>query len=191
MRVLTDGYMSLTHAVNDDEGRRIHVTTIHSWDQPGPAYVLLAVASVANPFPLYVSKSEGVVRLTGDNVPMTDDPEQAEVHTEKHAHWMVNWSEGRFVAIPFSVASKLFALADTEQSLRGEIGDYQALIKGAVLPVDHTYEGDPAEQAKLTIDTADFEPHEGGPATIAFFEIDPKYAVVDKAWLAERLGVDE
>jgi hypothetical protein len=164
------------------------VTTIHDWNQPAPAYVLLAVASIAQPFPLYASKTEGVVRLTGDSVPMTDDPEEAEVHSEKHAHWMVNWSEGRFVAIPFSVASKMFALADTERSQRGEIADYQNLIRGAVLPVDHGYEGDPEEQAKLTIDSVDFGPEEGGPGSVAFFELDPKYVVVDKAWLEERLA---
>lgn len=158
--------------------------TIERWDSQEPAWVLLEAAAAGAPL-AYGLGYAGAGSMK--NLLTTHDPEAAEVMPFKDAQQLAAWSEGRFYPLPFWVASKLFDAAENERSLRGEIMDYQNMIRGAALPVDHGGDGD--EPAKLTIDSVDFEPHEGG-GSIAFFELDPRFVVVERAVFDEMYARD-
>lgn len=159
------------------------MATIHNWNGPGRAFVLLSMKSFVRTA-LY---STDLKRIDfGITEVITDDPEWAEVCDEVAARRAEDVGKGEFYAIPYDVAARLHSLMQTIDSMRGEIGDYKALVEGASLPIEHTYEGDPKEEAKLGVEVETAEPHEGG-GSMAYFTLDDKYVVVNKAWLEERL----
>jgi hypothetical protein len=147
--------------------------TIERWDLGQPAYMLLSLSALdrAQPFVHSFPRSGlGSCILTGD-------PEVCEVATEAQAK---AYATDNLVAIPYSLAARLYELNHTVMSLRGEVAEHQSLIRDASLSIDHSDCED--EEAKLILEIETAERHEGG-GSIAYFTLDPRFLVVEKTWL--------
>jgi hypothetical protein len=95
--------------------------TIHEWERPDPAYLLMSLSSLDRPQPFVHSfprSGLGTCILTGD-------PEVCEVATEAQAK---AYATDNLIAIPYSIAARLYDLNLMVMSLRGEIAEYQSLI---------------------------------------------------------------
>lgn len=147
--------------------------TIHEWERAGTAYMLVSLSALdrAQPFVHSFPRSGlGTCILTGD-------PEACEVATEAQAK---AYATDNLIAIPYNIAARLYDLNLMVMSLRGEVAEYQSLIRDACLAIDR---GDcEDEEAKLILEMETAAPHEGG-GSISYFTLDPRFEVVEKAWL--------